>query len=184
MLVVHFDYASLPAAVAVLRVGALDPDGAMVGYHGIDPLGVDATLPATLEQLAGFERSVDRAHELGLAAVRPRLRPTTFAAHLVGEVADDAGCGHRWRQAVFGAVWEDGADVGDRTVLHGLARWVGLAAIDVDAVLDDPARRGGLRQRMLRARQRGVGDVPVLEVDGTLVSAELSDDDLRSLLAG
>jgi hypothetical protein len=53
----------------------------------------------------------------------------------------------------------------------------------LDAALGDPGRLRAVRQRMLRARQRGIGDVPVLDLDGAIVSAELSDGDLRTLLA-
>jgi predicted DsbA family dithiol-disulfide isomerase len=183
MLVVWFDYASLPAAVAVLRVQSLADGSGSVAFQGVDPLGVEVTLPATLDQLDGFERAHAAAEAVGLAPVRPRLRPATVRAHLVGELADAAGRGAGWRGAALRALWEAGEDLADPLVLRTIARRVGLDPDAVDDLLADPARLRALRRRMAHARQRGIGDVPVLEVDGTLVSAELADDDLRALLA-
>jgi 2-hydroxychromene-2-carboxylate isomerase len=183
MLVVWFDYASLSSAVAVLRVHALARDAHAVAFGGVDPLGVDVTLPATLDQLADFDRARDAAHAVGLAAARPRIRPSTMRAHLVGEVAEEVGRGIPWREIALRAMWEAGADLADPGVLRSLGRAAGVDPAALDAALGDPGRLRAVRQRMLRARQRGIGDVPVLDLDGAIVSAELSDGDLRTLLA-
>lgn len=181
MLTCHFDYPSPAAAVAVLRVQAVADAGGQVRFSGLDVLGIDASLPPTLDLLEGLERHRDRAAELGLTLRRPSRRPPTIAAHLVGEHADDAGRGAAWRTAALRAYWQDDADLGDTPTLVELAVAIGLDGLRVAALVGDRAARTRLRQRAIQLRSKGVGGVPVLEVDGTLVSAEVSDDDLRQL---
>lgn len=183
MLIVHFDYTSLPAAVAALRLQALADAGGSVGFQGIDALGVDMALPVTLDQLEEIERWQDRAASLGLTVRRPSQRPPTLPAHLVGDVAGAQGLGAAWRAVVFRAYWTEDAALDRPEVLSGLAQRAGLDPDEVATHLQDPVARVSVRQRMTADRGRGIGGVPILEVDGTLVSAELPDADLR-VLAG
>ncbi|MEX0836343.1 MAG: DsbA family protein, partial [Nitriliruptor sp.] len=74
-----------------------------------------------------------------------------------------------------------GADLADDATLPALAGDAGLDTAAVSDLLADRGARIQLRRRMLATRQRGIGGVPVLEVDGTLVSADLPDADLRQL---
>lgn len=181
MLVLHYDIPSLPATVAVLRLQRIADAGGAVAFRGIDVIGVDASLPVTLDQLDELERWRDRAEAAGLRVRRPRERPPTVAAHLVGVLAQAYELGAAWREAILRAYWTDGAAVGDPAVLLDLATDVGLPVDEVADRLEDPAARVALRQRMTADRGRGIGGVPVLELDGTFVSAELPDEDLRQL---
>ncbi len=181
MLILHYDVTSLPAVVAALRLQRLADAGGRVRFSGIDVLGVDASLPVTLDQLEEFQRWRGRAEGLGLTVRRPFQRPPTLSVHLVAAIATSHDLGAAWRDAVFSAYWTDGAPIGERSYLVTLARDVGLDAEEVAGHLEDPAARLALRQRMTADRGRGIGGVPVLELDGTFVSAELSDDDLRQL---
>ncbi len=182
VLVVHFDYPSAAATVAVLRLQALSDEGAPVAFSGLDLVGIDAAIPPTIDQLEEYERYRGRAAALGLPLSRPTRRPATLSAHVVGDAADDAGLGTSWRSACLRAHWQDGLDLGDPDVLVGLATPAGLSAELVAGSIADPAARARTRRRILDARRRGVGGVPVLDVDGTLVSAERSDAELRELL--
>ncbi len=181
MLVLHYDVPSLPATVAVLRLQRIADAGGVVEFRGIDVVGVDAALPVTLDQLDEIERWRDRAEALDLEVRRPRERPPTVAAHLVGVVAESRGLGAAWREAILRAYWTSGVSIGDPDELVSLADEVGLPTDEVRARLNDPAARVALRQRMTADRGRGIGGVPVLELDGTFVSAELRDQDLRQL---
>jgi predicted DsbA family dithiol-disulfide isomerase len=181
MLVLHYDVTSLPATVAALRLQRIADEGGVVGFQGIDPIGVDAALPVTLDQLEEIARWSQRAEQLGLRVRRPSQRPPTLSAHLVGVIAAAVGLGAAWRDALFRAYWIDDAALGDHDVLLELSRDVGLDTGEVADRLGDPTARVALRQRMTADRNRGIGGVPVLELDGTFVSAELSDADLRQL---
>lgn len=181
VLILHHDPTSPAAAVATLRLQAVADAGGNVAFQGFDPLGLDAAIPVTLDQLAELERAGPALRDLGVAVRRPTRRPPTLQTHLVGEVADRAGLGASWRHAVLVAYWEQDVDLGDDAVLVELAAGAGLEADGVRAHLDDAGARVGLRRRMLATRQRGIGGVPVLEYQGAFVSADLSDDDLRQL---
>jgi predicted DsbA family dithiol-disulfide isomerase len=181
MLVCHFDYTSPAAAVAVFRLHRIVDAGGQVGFSGFDTLGLDAAIPVTLDQLEELERHRARAVDLGLEVRRPTVRPPTLAAHLVGDLAESVGLGASWRETVLRAYFERGIDLGDGEALVELGRMAGLDAGEVAGVLADRAARTALRRRMLLVRGRGIGGVPVLDVDGTLVSADIPDADLRQL---
>jgi 2-hydroxychromene-2-carboxylate isomerase len=181
VLTLHFDYTSARAAVALLRLERLALAGHAVAFRGLDALGIEAVLPVTLDQLAEIEEQRARAGTLGLVLHRPTRRPPTLSAHLVGEVAEAEGVGMSWRRNCLEAYWTADADLSDREVLLGLATRTGLAASAVASVLDDIGRRNELRAQMLALRALGVGGVPVLEVDGTLLPADVDDATLLEL---
>lgn len=181
MLTLYYDVPSLPAAVAVLRLQRLVDGGGVVDFRGIDVVGVDTALPVTLDQLDEIERWSETAAALGLAVRRPRERPPTLAAHLVGVLATTRGLGAAWRAAILRAYWSEGRPIATTDTLVELADAIGLDRDEVARRLEDPAARVALRQRMTADRGRGIGGVPVLELDGTFVSAQLSDADLRQL---
>lgn len=181
MLTLYHDYTSPASAVAVLRLQGLADAGLPVRFTGFDVLGLDTAIPATLEMLEELSQQVDAAAALDLFLRRPRRRPPTLAAHLVGDLADAHDLGASWRAAAYRSFWEQGADLGDHAVLVALAVGAGLAASEVRAGLDDRDRRHALRRRMLALRGRGVGGVPVLEAQSTFVSPFLAEADLRHL---
>lgn len=182
MLILHHDPTSPASAVATLRLQRIADQGGAVGFQGLDVLGLDAAIPVTLDQLTELDRVRERLHELGLSARRPTRRPPTLAAHLVDEeVAQQVGLGAVWRRSVLAAYWERDVDISDAVALAAVAGEVGLDAGRVVDLLADRAARTQLRRRMLATRQRGIGGVPVLEVGGTFVAADLDDHDLRQL---
>ncbi len=181
MLLLYFDHVSPAAAVACLRLQALADEGVGVTFVGLDTLGLEVAIPATLDQLEQVERWRDDAGELGLELRRPAWRPPTLPAHLVGELAERVGLGAAWRRTCLLAYWHDGADLGTPEVLRELASRAGLDRREVAAALADRDARLALRRRMLTMRSRGVGGVPVLEVEGTFVSPDLPVEDLRRL---
>lgn len=183
MLVLHFDYTSPASAVAVLRLQGLADRGAHVQFSGIDVLGLEASLPVTLDQLEELERHAPRARELGLTMQRPRLRSATLGAHVVGTLADGRGLGAAWRLAALEAYWSHGVDLADDAALADLAVRIGLDRRPVEEALADRPYRASLRRAMTADRGRGIGGVPVLEFEGTFVPADLGDDDLRQLAA-
>jgi len=181
VLILHHDVTSPRAALAVLRLQRLADAGHPVAFRGLDALGVAVALPVTLDQLAELAEVEERAAALGLPMHRPTSRPPTLDAHLVGELAERRGLGAAWRLGCLRAYWTDGADVGDHAVLTAVGGSVGLDPAEVGAVLADRAARDALRGEMLARRAVGVGGVPVLEVDGTLLPADVDDATLEEL---
>ncbi|MFU8840227.1 MAG: DsbA family protein [Nitriliruptoraceae bacterium] len=182
VLILHYDLTSPAAAVALLRVQRLLDEGARIRLSPFDALGLEISVPATRALLAELEVHRDRAAALGLAMHRPSRQPPTLRAHLIGaEVAEPAGLGASWRWRCLRAFWSEDRDLAARDTLVALAADAGLAAGEVDRALTDRLALQRLRDHLLLQRRRGIGGVPVLELDGTFVPAEVSDADLRHL---
>ncbi len=181
MLTLHHDITSPAAAVAVLRLQQVVDAGGQVTFSPLDVLGLEISIPTSRALLAEVEAHRERALGFGLAMRPPSRQPPTLRAHVVGELAEEAGLGASWRWTCLRAFWSQDRDVDDPVVLAELGAAAGLDPAAVAARVADGAARRGLRERMLAQRRRGVGGVPVLELDGTLVPAELPDGDLRQL---
>lgn len=181
MLTLTHDVTSPASALAVARLDRLAAEGLPVQFRGIDVLGVDATLPVTLDVLAELERVAPRAADLGVVLGRPSRRPSTARVHLVADLAEDAGLARAWRTVTYRGYWQDDADLADREVLLGLAGGIGLDAELVATALADEAAVAAVRRRTNSARSEGIGGVPVLVAHGTLLSPDLDDDALWEL---
>lgn len=183
MLTLTHDVTSPASALAVARLDRLAVDGLPVRFRGIDVLGVDATLPVTLDVLAELERVAPRAASLGVTLLRPTRRPSTARVHLVADLAEEAGRGRAWRSTTYAAYWRDDADLADPEVVVRLADEVGLDTDSVAAAVTDEAAVAAVRRRTNSARSEGIGGVPVLVAHGTLVSPDLDEDALWALAA-
>ncbi len=182
VLILHHDLTSPASAVALLRVQRMLDEGARVGLSPFDALGLEISVPPTRSLLEELGTHRERAAELGLAMRRPSRQPPTLRAHLVGvEVAEPSGLGASWRWRCLRAFWSEDRDLGETATLIDLATEAGLEAAAVGQALEDRLAVQRLRDHMLLQRRRGIGGVPVLELDGSFVPAEVSDDDLRHL---
>lgn len=181
MLVLFHDYASPASWVAVSRLQRLADEGLPVAFEGIEVGGLDVALPPTLQVLAELDAVRDDAAAAGLAPSRPPLVPPTARAHVVGDVADEAGLGASWRAACYAALWHDGLDISRPEVLADVAAGAGLDVAAVTEALAQPGAVLRIRQRAAARRRDGVGGVPVLLAHGTLVPGLLSEADLRAL---
>jgi 2-hydroxychromene-2-carboxylate isomerase len=183
VLTLYHDIPSAGSLVAMLRLQRLADEGLPVGFRGFDVLGLDATMPATLDDLEDWQTHGKAALALGWELPRPRRHPSTLRTHLIGELAAEQGRDAAWRLAVYRAHWLEDQDLGDVSVLVEVAAGVGLDADEVGALLDDGSARHRLRQRMLVRRGEGVGGVPVLDANGTYLSPFVPEEDLRALAA-
>jgi 2-hydroxychromene-2-carboxylate isomerase len=181
VLVLYHDIPSAASLCAVLRLNELADEGLPIAFRGFDVLGIDATIPATLDDLQDWQQHRVQAAELGWTLPRPTLHPPTLLAHLIGELADEADLGAAWRLAVYRAHWLEGRDVADRGDLLEVAESVGLDQVAVRGLLHDPDGRHRLRRRMLVHRGDGIGGVPVLDAGGTFLSPFIDQADLRHL---
>ncbi|MBW3620166.1 MAG: DsbA family protein [Actinobacteria bacterium] len=181
MLVCFHDYTSPASAVAVRRLQRLADEGLPVAFEGIDVLGVEVSLPVTLDVLAQLDQHRSAAADLGLRLRRPDVQPPTLAAHVVGDVAERLGLGAAWRSVAYRAYWEDARDIADHAVLAELAGAAGLPDGAAEAALGDTRLRLDVRRRMGARRSEGVGGVPVLLAGRTFVPALLPEAELRTL---
>lgn len=181
MLTLFHDFTSPASAIAVQRVQRLADDGLGVAFEGFEAIGVDLSLPVTLDVLAEIERLAGAAAAEGLVLERPRSMPPTGLAHVVGDVADAAGLAASWRSTCYRAYWALGVDLADPTTLVELAGDAGLDATAVSAAVADRLVLAAVRRRMTVHRRNGVDGVPTILTSRTLVPGLLPADDLRAL---
>jgi len=181
VLTLFHDYTSPASAVAVARLQRLADDGLPVEFEGFEAFGVDVTLPVTLDVVAAVDALAETARTEGLALRRPTGLPPTGLAHLVGALAEDRGLGASWRQACYRAYWQEDADISDSAVLRALAVGAGLGPDTVRPLLEDRGKLAALRRRMTGHRREGVGGVPTILAQRTLVPGLLPEADLRAL---
>lgn len=181
MLILYHDYTSPASAVAVARVQRLVEDGLAASIIGTEVLGVEATLPVTVDLLAELDRVAAAAAAEGIDLRRPAMMPPTASAHLLEDLARAHGAATAWRRRCYSAFWRDGQDISDGAVLRRLAGDVGLPAGPVAEALGDRVALLAIRRRFAGHRHEGVGGVPVLSYNGTLIPGLLDEDDLRAL---
>jgi predicted DsbA family dithiol-disulfide isomerase len=181
VLTLFHDYTSPASAVAVARLRRLAADGVRAQIVGTEVLPVDATLPVTIDVLAELDAVGAAAAAEGIVLRRPPGLPPTAAAHLVEDVARDHGLDDGWRSHCYAAFWTDGADIADPTVLAELADDVGLPPAAVAAAIEDRVALLAIRRRFAGHRRDGVGGVPTISYDRTLIPGLLDDADLLAL---
>lgn len=181
MLTLFHDYTSPASAVAVLRVHQLLDEGLDIGFAGFESIGVDAPIPVTLDVLAQLDQHRDEAAALGLQLQRPDRLPPTVRAHLAEDYAAEHGRDRTWREAAYRAFWERGADLADVDVLCDIAAEVGLVPARLAVALIDRTAAVTFRREVHAARSAGVGGVPTIEANGTLLPGLTPLVDLRML---
>jgi predicted DsbA family dithiol-disulfide isomerase len=105
------------------------------------------------------------ADEEGLVMRRAELTPYTKLAQSVTEYAKSFGKADAFHHAAYRALWEDGANLGDLTVLEKLAVGVGLNWADLG-----PRLRAGVYDSIIEKQHDegiriGVEGVPAFVVD-------------------
>lgn len=183
MLTLFHDYTSPSSAVAVARAQRLAAQGLPIETVGFEAVGVDLRLPVPEDTAAEVERVADEARAEGVRLQPPPWLAPTALAHVVADVAADQGRLHAWDAAVYRAVWTHGAAIDEPSLLAELAETVGLDRDEVAQALDDRVRLAAVRRRAGEHRREGVGGVPTLLSQRTLVPGLLPEEDLRALAA-
>ncbi len=181
MLVLFHDYTNPASAIAVARLQRLADEGFAVEFRGFDAFGVDMALPVTVDVKAALADLVPVAAAEGLELHEPELLPATGWAHALELLAEEQGRGADWRAVCYAAFWVQGVDLSSHDALRMLGSLAGLPGAEVDAVLSDPRRLAAVRRFAAAQRGNGVGGVPTLLVQRTLVPGLLPEDDLRAL---
>ena len=183
MIVLFHDYTSPESAVAVMRLHRLMREGIPAEIRGTEVLALDATLPVTVDMLAALDRVASEAAAEGLTLRRPPALPPTGLAHVVEDVAREHALDMTWRERCYQAFWSDGTDIGNSSELRRLAEQADLPASDVDRALDDRVALLAVRRRAAGDRHNGIGGVPTILSNRTLVPGLLPEADLRTLAA-
>jgi predicted DsbA family dithiol-disulfide isomerase len=170
-------------AVAVRhRSFELDPNAPRQGTLTIpERMQRDLGLPAA-RAAEGLRTITALAAEVGLDYRLTDARPVnSFDVHRLLHFGEHRGTGDAVRERVMRAYTADGADLGDRGLLVGLAAEAGLDASDVEALLDGDDFADAVRADEALARRFGIRAVPSFVFDsrltasGALPVAELAD---------
>lgn len=180
-LTLFHDYTSPASAVAVARLQRLADEGIEVDFVAFEAVGLDVALPPPLDVLAAIDDLQDEATAEGIVLRRPSMTPPTAKAHAVGEIAEQHDLGASWRQRCYRAYWADGAAIDEDMILMDLAKDAGLRGDAVAEALRRPGFVADVRRRAGAHRRSGVGGVPTLLVQRTLVPGMLSEAQLREL---
>jgi predicted DsbA family dithiol-disulfide isomerase len=181
MLTLFHDYTSPASAVAVARLRRLAGDGVRAQVVGTEVLGVETVLPVTIDLLAELDAVMPAAAAEGIVLRRPTGLPPTATAHLVEDVARAHGLDDAWRARCYEAFWAAGADIADPAVLVALAEQAGLPRAVVADAIGDRVALLAIRRRFAGHRRDGVGGVPTISYDRTLIPGLLDDADLLAL---
>lgn len=87
-------------------------------------------------------------------------------------------------EAIFDALWRDGADIGDRDLLVDLADSVGVDGQEVTDALSDETLHAEVREQFSEAQQAGVTGVPTFVYDGYAARGAVPPAQLRRLVEG
>ncbi|UVE50322.1 DsbA family oxidoreductase [Haloferax larsenii] len=87
-------------------------------------------------------------------------------------------------ESVFEALWQDGKDIGDETLLVDLAESVGVDGDEVESALDDKALRAEVREKFTEAQRHGVTGVPTFAYDGYAARGAVPPEQLERLVEG
>jgi predicted DsbA family dithiol-disulfide isomerase len=159
----------------------------LAGLHDVEitwkPFQLNPWMPAE-----GMERSAYRAAKFGsaersssmdgrltamardegieLAFDRIVRTPNTFDAHRLIWLANQRGCQIEVVDALFRAYFQEGRDVGDRSVLAALAAEAGLDADEVRAFLASDAGVAEVEEEESVGRSLGIDGVPFFLFEG------------------
>lgn len=141
-----------------LRRNKRRPDGTI--DYSVD----DGKDDAYFEQV---QENLDRLRvELGVSAMidldETPDRIDSLPAQLVSRVIAET-LPTQWRQfddALLAALWEDGRDIGDESVIISVAESVGVPVDAIREGFDDEARRGRLEEDFAAAARAGITGVP------------------------
>lgn len=112
---------------------------------------------------AGRRAGVEFRHDLMLRT------PNTIEAHRLMRLAEPSGLQHPLMEAIFRAYFHEGRDIGDRAVLAGIGRGVGLDEATLAAFAEGHAGRHEVMAEDEGYRRAGISGVPSFVLDRYLL---------------
>lgn len=122
------------------------------------------------------------ASALGVPLREPLILPWTRKAHELVLHAGAKGLGAAAHRAVFEAVFVQGKDVGRVDVLVGLARALGMDAMEAKVVLDVDRYAEDVAALRLTAAEAGVAEPPAVVLGSETLRGFHNRDALRTFL--
>ncbi|MGI3902639.1 MAG: DsbA family oxidoreductase [Janthinobacterium lividum] len=104
------------------------------------------------------------AEERGMVLRLPPVQPRSRLAAMTAAFARSAGAFDAVHEALFRAFFEEGLDIGDRSVLLDIATLAGLDSAELHKALDEPALEARIRAEEEQAMRLGIGGVPAIVI--------------------
>ncbi len=108
----------------------------------------------------------ERAQQAGIVMRRPGIAPNTNLAHEATAYAREKGLDGEFHHAAARAYWEQGADLGDRNVLKGIADSCGIDWADLSSALESGQYRQYVLDEHQGAKDLGIFGTPTYRVNG------------------
>ncbi len=104
------------------------------------------------------------AEERGMVLRLPPVQPRSRLAAMTAAFARSQGAFDPVHEALFRAFFEEGLDIGDRSVLLDIATLAGLDSAELHTAFDDPALEARVVAEENQAARIGIGGVPALVI--------------------
>ena len=126
---------------------------------GLPPEGIPRTPKAG--EINGFLPYLsERADELGLKLKRSPIVPCSRPALEAAEFAKEQGKFDQFHLGIFKAYWEEGRNIGLRSVLRGVAEGCGLDGDQLECCLDEGRYTETIDSQNEEARALGINGIP------------------------
>ena len=132
---------------------------------------------------AFFRQLDDRGQKMDVRFGPQPLMSNSRMAMQAGEFAKDHGHYDPYHETVFRAFFTDCKDIGDRSVILEIVRYVGLDAAALDAALASNLYLRRLQKTTSEAKANGISAAPTFVIDGYgTISGAQSIDTFRRIL--
>ncbi|PSP83993.1 disulfide bond formation protein DsbA [Halobacteriales archaeon QS_1_68_17] len=162
-----------------LRARKRGPDGEI--DHAVDDGKDEDYYEQARANVRRLQERYDVEMTLGIATDIDSL-PAQVASHYVKEEHRDAW--EDFDEAVFDAIWQDGADIGDADLLAGLAGDVGLDGAAIRTAVADDRRRERVSELFEAARRQGITGVPTFVYGDHAARGAVPPEQLERLVEG
>lgn len=152
--------------------------------HAVEDGKDDAYFDQVRENVARLKEEYDAAEMLDFDALPENVDSfdaQAAALYVKTEYPD------RWDgfdEAIFEALWVEGRDIGDGTVLAAIAEEAGVDGQEIRAAVADEDLKGRLRDRFAAAHQAGITGVPTFVYDGNAARGAVPPTQLARLVEG
>jgi len=163
-----------------LRSGKRTPDGSI--DHSVDDGKDEEYFEQARQNVQRLAEQYDVEMELDIARDVDSL-PAQVVSYYLRE-HHDYDTWLAFDEAVFEALWTEGRDIGEASVLVALAGEAGVEASEVRAALDDDDLHEAVRERFGAAARQGVRGVPTFAYDGYAARGAVPPEQLRRLVEG
>jgi predicted DsbA family dithiol-disulfide isomerase len=123
--------------------------------------------PGESTELSPNVRSLSDA--IGLKMIRPAFIACSRPALEVAEYAKEQGTFDQFHLAVFKAYWEDGKNIGIRSILRGIAESCGLDGDEVEHLLDEAHYSKEIDRQNEEAKVLGISAIPAYIIGEQLI---------------